>query len=118
VTRLSPFPARLAAIALLAWSTGPVAGVAASQRQGSGKTFTVIMDGTAFAPTALTVRSGDTVVWVNRDLFPHTATSKGGHFDSTQIPVGATWAFVARVKGDFTYVCTLHPSMVGTLRVE
>jgi plastocyanin len=76
------------------------------------------MEGTRFQPDALTVRAGDSIVWVNNDYFPHTATSPAGGFDSSRIEAGASWTFQATTKGDFAYTCTFHPTMKGTLRVE
>ena len=79
---------------------------------------TVTIDGTRFSPEALTVSSGDTIVWVNKDLIPHTATSKAGGFDSQIIATGKSWKYVAAKKGRFPYICTFHPTMKGTLRVK
>jgi plastocyanin len=82
------------------------------------KTHTVVIEGTAFEPANLTVASGDSVVWVNKDPFPHTATSKAGGFDSQSIAAGESWKYVAQKKGDFPYFCTLHLTMKGVLRVK
>ena len=46
------------------------------------------MENMRFQPQSLTVARGDTVVWVNKDLVPHTATSKAGGFDSQGHPGG------------------------------
>ena len=35
------------------------------------------MQAVQFAPATLKVKRGDTVVWTNRDPFPHTATAAG-----------------------------------------
>jgi plastocyanin len=48
----------------------------------------------------------------------HTATSKAGRFDSGEIAAGGSWKIVAKRKGEFSYVCSLHPTMKGTMRVE
>jgi plastocyanin len=45
------------------------------------KTHTVTIEEMRFHPERLTVARGDTIVWVNRDLVPHTATSAAGRFD-------------------------------------
>jgi plastocyanin len=79
---------------------------------------TVTMEGTAYDPVDLTVRPGDTVVWVNKDLFPHTATATSGTFSSGSIDVNASWSFVAKDKGVFAYSCTFHPLMRGTITVQ
>lgn len=79
---------------------------------------TVTMDGTQYAPQELTVKAGDTVVWVNKDPFPHTVTARSGGFDSKTIGPGKSWTYRVRKAGVFPYVCTLHPTMKGTLKVE
>jgi plastocyanin len=81
-------------------------------------THTVVMEGTAFVPATLTVRRGDTVVWVNKDMFPHTATAQDGSFDSGAFAPNRTWKYMAAKNGTFPYVCTLHPTMKGVLVVE
>jgi len=82
-----------------------------------GATRTVTIEGMQFAPSSLTVRRGDTVVWVNHDLVPHTATA-AGTFDSHPIAPNKSWSHVARKAGRHDYVCTLHPTMKATLVVE
>ena len=78
----------------------------------------VAMEAVAFQPGAVTVNVGDTVVWTNNDPFPHTVTSKNGVFDSKQLPAGKVWSYRAQKKGDYPYVCTLHPTMSGTIHVR
>lgn len=80
-------------------------------------THTVVMEGVAVSPRNLTVKAGDTVVWVNKDPFPHTATAQNRSFDSGEIASGKSWKFRAKTAGTFDYVCKLHPTMRGTLVV-
>ena len=82
------------------------------------KTHTVTMENMRFQPQHLTVARGDTVVWVNKDLVPHTATSKAGGFDSQVVPAEKTWRFTARKTGEFAYICAFHPTMAATLQVR
>ena len=82
-----------------------------------GANYRVIIEGTSFNPPTLKVKSGDTVVWV-KDPFPHTATSRGGRFDSRTIAPEKSWRYRTRKAGVFPYFCTLHPTMKGTLVVE
>jgi len=77
----------------------------------------VVIEAVAYAPPTLTVHRGDTVVWVNHDPFPHTVAAAGA-FDSGSIAAGASWRYVAAKPGSFDYICTLHPNMKGTLKVE
>ena len=79
---------------------------------------TVTIEGTQFQPGELTIQLGDSIVWINNDPFPHTVTSKTGGFDSGQIQPGKSWKYRAVKKGEFPYVCSLHPTMQATLRVK
>jgi len=78
---------------------------------------TVTIDGVKYEPAALTVSRGETVVWVNKDPFPHTVTARGA-FDSREIAAGKSWKLTPRNAGTFEYVCTLHPNMKGMLIVQ
>ena len=80
-------------------------------------TLTITIDGTSFQPDNATVKVGDRIVWMNKDPFPHTATSKPS-FDSGSIDAGASWSYVASQAGEFQYVCRFHPTMKGTVRVK
>ena len=84
---------------------------------GKPATHTVVIEAMRYAPGTLTVQRGDTVVWINQDPFPHTVTAKGG-FDSHNIAAGRSWKYTARTSGEFSYICTLHPTMRGVLKVE
>jgi plastocyanin len=81
-------------------------------------THTVAIDGVTFDPATLTVKVGDTVVWVNKDPFPHTVMSQAGGFDSHVIVPGQSWSYTTTRAGMFPYLCTLHPTMHATLKVE
>ena len=94
-----------------------IVGLAASDRA-DPKTHTVTIEGMRFRPDVLIVSRGDTIVWVNRDLVPHTATSKAGGFDSRTIQADESWKYAAATKGDFAYICTFHRAMKATLRVR
>ena len=77
----------------------------------------------AFHPEVLEVRRGDTVVWVNRDIVPHTATATGTgggttKWDTGQLGQGQTGRYVVRRAGVSHYACTFHPTMHGKLIVR
>ncbi len=82
------------------------------------KEHTVSIKGFKFLPATLIVTVGDTVVWKNEDIAPHTATAKGKNFDSGNIEPGASWKYVASKKGTYFYYCTFHPTMKGKLVVR
>jgi len=99
-----------AAAASLSW----VGDAAAAEK---AQTHRIVIEGLKYAPETLVVKRGDTVMWVNKDPFPHTATAARA-FDSGPMQAGTSWRFVARRAGSYAYVCTLHSNMRATLRVE
>ena len=99
----------LLAVALVATASAGAAEPAQTHR--------IVIEGLKYVPETLVVRKGDTVVWVNNDPFPHTATAAGA-FDSGSLAAGKSWRFVARRAGVFPYGCTLHSNMKATIRVE
>ena len=75
--------------------------------------------GMAFHPEALEVRRGDTILWINRDIVPHTATStRSGEWDTGPLLQDETGQHVARHAGEDPYFCRLHPVMLGRLIVR
>ena len=111
--RAAAWPAAMLGLLMSIGGAGAAAGCAPP-----AVTHQVAIDGVAYAPAAVTVHTGDTIVWTNKDPFPHTVTSKAGGFDSTAIQAGATWQYVAKTKGTFEYVCAFHPTMRATLDVR
>ena len=78
----------------------------------------VTIEAMKFSPAGVTVKPGDTIVWTNKDIVAHTVTAKTGAFDSKVIPPGGTFKFVAKRKGDFVYICSLHQPMTGDVKVR
>jgi plastocyanin len=106
----------LAAVVLVGVFLSTPAATAAATPQPA--THEVVVEAVRFDPQVLTVNVGDTIVWINHDPFPHTVTAQGGQFDSHEIAAGHSWKFKATKAGVFPYICTLHPTMLATLRVQ
>ena len=70
----------------------------------------------AFEPASLQVAAGETVVWTNDGLAPHTVT--GDFADSRVLEPGQTFSHTFAESGEFSYVCAIHPQMTGTIRVS
>ena len=73
-----------------------------------------------FSPGSWTVPVNGTVTWYNGDTMQHTVTSDTGTrvaFDSGFLESGATFSFKFTVPGNYTYHCTPHPWMRGTIIV-
>ena len=116
---MTPGWRRGAAIALWAIAVAAAGGAGAMLAGGvKPVTHTVTIDATSYTPARLTVHVGDTVVWVNKDLIPHTATAKGGGFDSKVLAAGASFRFTVKAKGGTDYACLFHPTMTGRIDAE
>ena len=110
-------PLAVAALGLAA------AGCGASVSQPTGEATTralphgyVIVKHMAFTPQNLTVRAGDTVTWVWEDgLVPHNVTFQGF---ASSIQSSGTWKHTFDTPGTYSYRCTLHYNMVGTVVVQ
>ena len=96
-----------------------VAALVAAGATAAPQTHTVVIEGMRFHPETLTVLPGDRVVWVNQDVFAHTATATDSKaFDSRSIAPKASWTYRPRKAGTIAYGCSLHPTMKGTLVVR
>jgi plastocyanin len=73
----------------------------------------------SYSPNPATMRVGQTVAWKNTDSTAHDATQDAGRFTTTTVNAGATSApLTMSTAGTFTYHCTIHPGMVGTITVQ
>jgi plastocyanin len=69
-----------------------------------------------FVPPTVNVAVGGSVMWTNNDTQQHTATS-AGNFDAGAIEPGASMSVEFETAGSFTYICSFHPFMTGTVVV-
>ncbi|TCS36254.1 plastocyanin [Paucimonas lemoignei] len=76
---------------------------------------TVVIEGMKFSPDVLEVQVGDTVIWRNKDIVPHNVTAANHAFHSPTISPEGSWKYTARKKGEYDYLCTLHPTMKAKL---
>ena len=72
-----------------------------------------------FTPETLTVKSGEKITWVNRDEEPHTVVSVEKQFKkSAPLDTDEAFTITAGAPGTYTYFCSVHPKMTGTIIVE
>jgi plastocyanin len=71
-----------------------------------------------FAPASLTIRAGTTVTWLNEDEEPHTVVSASGLFRSKAIDTQESFTFTFEKPGEYHFICTIHPQMMGTVIVQ
>ena len=83
----------------------------------TGADATVTIADMAFSPTNVDVSAGDTVAWVwNDGHVPHDVTFEHGQSSSKEDD--GTWQRTFDRAGSYTYQCTLHPFMHGTVTVR
>ncbi len=70
-----------------------------------------------FDPPVLTVATGTTVTWTNRDDIPHTVTAEDGSFRSGPLDTDDTYQRRFDRPGTFAYFCSIHPHMTGKVVV-
>jgi plastocyanin len=70
-----------------------------------------------FQPAAIEVQAGDTVTWTNNDDRDHTVVADDGSFKSDNISAGGKFVYKFTKAGKFSYACSYHPRMKGTVTV-
>jgi plastocyanin len=81
------------------------------------RTHGIEMQNMRFGPVPANIKAGDTILWVNRDLVPHTARARDRSFDVV-IPSRGSATTVARRAGTILFYCRYHPVMRGQLAVS
>lgn len=106
-------------------SVTPAATGAAGSGSGSapstagGEEVQVDMVDIKFDPADVTVKAGQKIVWTNKDDVQHDAdATSGADFNTELVGKGGTVEWVAEGSGKIDYVCSVHPSMTGTITVE
>ena len=69
-----------------------------------------------FGPAPAGIKAGDTILWVNRDIVPHTATARDRSFDVTLQPRQSARVTLRRA-GAVAFYCRFHPAMQGALTI-
>jgi plastocyanin len=76
----------------------------------------ISMQDLVISPAEATAKVGDTIEWVNKDVFAHTATARNGDWD-VAMPPKKTVTLVLKKAGSIEYYCRFHPNMKATLVV-
>ena len=80
-------------------------------------TIEITMANLVISPAEVSAKVGDTIIWINKDVFAHTATAKNGDFDVT-LPPNKSATLVLKKAGAVDYYCRYHPNMKATLKIE
>jgi plastocyanin len=110
--------ALLCAISCLTLSGFALAGEMKNADSTGNKQNRIEIKDFAFNPQTLTVKSAEQITWVNRDEEPHTVVSVEKQFKkSTALDTDQTFTVTAGAPGTYTYFCSVHPKMTGTIVV-
>lgn len=129
VTRLhrSMVIAASLAAGLALGACGRSSGGSVQRAEAQGVKAEVLVSDFKFDPGQLDVPVGTTVRWTNQDAVLHTVTSgdfsgarniPDGRFDGRLEHAAATFERVFDTPGIYTYFCSQHNIMNGTIRVK
>lgn len=79
-------------------------------------TIQITMENLVISPAEASAKVGDTIEWINNDIFAHTATARNGDWDVTMPPKKSV-TLVLKKPGSIDYYCRFHPNMKATLVV-
>jgi plastocyanin len=99
----------------LAGDSAPADGSGGGARKAASASVTIA--DFFFLPASVTVTVGDTVTWQNTGDAPHNATADDGSFNTPDLNRGQSASHTFTRAGTFSYICTIHPNMKGTVRV-
>lgn len=80
------------------------------------QTHVIVIDKMKFGAVPARIRQGDTILWINRDMFRHTATAADKSFDVHLLPKTQK-RMTVRTSGSIAFTCKYHPGMRGVMRV-
>jgi amicyanin len=70
-----------------------------------------------FMPATVTIKVGGTVGWTNQDDIGHTVSFAGPGINSKVLQRNDRFSHAFDAPGTYTYICSIHPFMHGTVVV-
>jgi plastocyanin len=112
---LPRLPRPLGMFALAVVLVGAACNANGSQPAGAANSVSIV--DYAFNPATTMVKAGTTVTWTNTAGQDHTVTADDASFDSGHVAAGTTFSHTFAAAGTFSYHCTIHAQMTGTITV-
>lgn len=106
----------LSAIMILA-SSSPRSAVRAESKPDSVTEVKIGIDNFSFGPD-VTIATGTTVTWTNRDDVPHVVASDSNLFKSKALDTDDRYSYTFTKPGTYVYYCTVHPRMTAKIVVQ
>ena len=115
----------VASVALLLAGCGGGSSSSGSAKSSGSSTETAVAGSAVnisnfkFSPASVTAKPGARVTVTNEDSVTHTVTADDGHsFDTGNLAHGQSHTISVNKPGTYSYHCTIHPYMHGTLVVK
>ena len=107
-------------VGFLAWMLfKPVKNVTTQPNGSTATTADITISNFSFSPSSFTAKVGQKVTVINRDSTQHSLTSDNGSFDTGLLSQGQAGSFTApATPGTYTFHCSIHTTMTGTLIVQ
>jgi plastocyanin len=97
---------------------GPSVGTAGANL-GASTVKVEATDQLTFAPASQSAKVGEIIEWTNPGTVAHTITfDTASSLSDPTIAPGGTWEVKFSKPGTYSYKCTIHPGMDGTLKVS
>lgn len=93
-------------------------GTTAAPTTGGSAGDTITIKNFKYSPSPLLVKSGQKITVTNSDSTTHTITADDKSFDSKKLAGGKSFTFTAGKAGTYTYICSIHNYMTGTITVS
>jgi plastocyanin len=106
------------AVVLTACAPAATAPAATTAPASSGNEAKINISNFAFDPATITIKVGETVTWTNQDSAAHTVVADDNSWKSDNLEKGASFSRTFDTAGTFTYKCSIHPTMTGTVTVQ
>jgi plastocyanin len=99
------------------WTLSTVAALLlATSNSAHAATIQITMENLVISPAEASAKVGDTIEWINKDVFAHTATARNGDWD-VNLPPKKNGTLVLKKAGAVEYYCRFHPNTKATLTV-
>ena len=84
----------------------------------SARRLEVIISNLSFQPADITTGKGSLIVWKNNDAVSHTVTADDGSFNSGEIKAGGSFDQRFDYIKTYSYSCSFHLEMKGTIVIK
>ena len=120
---MNTFISKIKIVALLCGMSGFSVLALAGEMKGTGTSGAgqnkIEIKDFAFDPQTITVKSGEKITWINRGEEPHTVVSGEKQFKkSPALDTDEEFSITAGSPGTYSYFCSVHPKMTGTIIVK